>query len=78
MILRFYDVTYDLQYVQKIWLNYFYLHLKFQDGSEEVIDLREYECDPKELMDQISCNKNKEGYKYIRKKTGLNKGNPQQ
>ena len=57
MILRFGNTIYDLKYCEKIELVKHFLYMRFLNGREEVIDLREYDCDYKELFDQIYNDK---------------------
>jgi len=59
MILRFGNVIYDLKYAEKIALSGNLLLIRFANGREETIDLREYDCNPEELMDEICKYKNK-------------------
>jgi len=68
MILRFGNTIYDLKYCEKIDLIRHYLHLRFFNGREEVIDLREYDCDPKTLLNEIMFGKNDDDYKWIKYK----------
>ena len=59
MILRFGNVIYDLKYAEKIALSTNLLLIRFANGREEVIDLREYNCRPEILIELIFKNKNK-------------------
>jgi hypothetical protein len=62
MLLRFGNIVYDLKYCEKIVLfelqHISRLYLRFCSGEEEKIDLREYNCEPKELFEQIYNSKN--------------------
>jgi hypothetical protein len=57
MILRFGNTIYDLKYCEKIELVKHFLYMRFLNGREEVIDLREFDCDHKELFEQIYNDK---------------------
>jgi hypothetical protein len=66
MILRFRDTIYDLKYCEKIELIKHFLHIRFFNGYEEVIDLREYNCDPTKLFNVITIKKNWDDYEEIK------------
>ena len=58
MILRFGNTIYDLKYCEKIELVKHFLYLRFLNGREEVVDLREYDCKPDLLLNEILYRKN--------------------
>ena len=62
MLLRFGNIIYDLKYCEKIALFDLQriprLYLRFVSGTDEVIDLRKYECNPEELFELIYDDKN--------------------
>ena len=68
MILRFENTIYDLKYCEKIELIKHFLHLRFSNGLEEIIDLREYDCDPIKLFNAITVKKNWDDYEEIKKR----------
>ena len=68
MILRCGDTIYDLKYCEKINLIKHFLHFRFFNGREEVVDLREYDCDPKTLLNEIMFRKNDDDYRWIKPK----------
>jgi hypothetical protein len=66
MILRFGNTIYDLKYCEKIELIKHFLHFRFFNGREEIIDLREYDCNPELLLNAITFRKNDDDYKWIK------------
>jgi hypothetical protein len=66
MILRFGDTIYDLKYCEKIYIHKPFLYLRFFNGREEIIDLREYDCNPELLLNAITFRKNDDDYKWIK------------
>jgi glycerol-3-phosphate cytidylyltransferase-like family protein len=68
VILRFGNTIYDLKYCEKIELIKHFLYLRFFDSKEEVVDLREYDCDPIKLFNAITIKKNWDDYEEIKKR----------
>jgi hypothetical protein len=68
MILRLGNTIYDLKYCEKIELIKHFLHFRFFNGCEEVIDLREYDCNPTKLFNTITIKKNWDDYEEIKKR----------
>jgi hypothetical protein len=66
MILRFGNTIYDLKYCEKIELVKHFLYLRFLNGREEVIDLREYDCKPDILLNEILYRKNDDDQRWIK------------
>jgi hypothetical protein len=62
MILRLDNVIFDLRYAEKIWLDSFYLRIRFHNGKEEMIDLRDYNCRPSVVINIIYRRKNEADY----------------
>ena len=59
MILRFDNTIFDLRYAEKITLDMYLLRIRFANGKEETIDLREYNCKPKTVFEIIYRNKDR-------------------
>ena len=59
MILRFDNTIFDLRYAEKITLDMYLLRIRFANGKEEIIDLREYNCKPKTVFEIIYRNKDR-------------------
>jgi glycerol-3-phosphate cytidylyltransferase-like family protein len=68
MQLRIGNTIYDLKYCEKIELIKHFLYLRFFNGKEEVIDLREYDCDPIKLFNAITVKKNWDDCEEIKKR----------
>jgi hypothetical protein len=62
MIIWFGNAIYDLRYAEKVWLDSFYLRIRFCSGKEEIIDLRSYRCRPDSVMATIYNHKNEADY----------------
>jgi len=59
MILRFDNTIFDLRYAEKITLDVYLLKIRFSNGKEEAIDLREYNCKPRTVFEIIYRNKDR-------------------
>jgi hypothetical protein len=68
MQLRIGNTIYDLKYCERIELAKHFLYLRFSNGREEVIDLREYDCKPDILLNEIFYRKNDDDYRWIKPK----------
>ena len=62
MILRFDNTIFDLRYAERVWLDGFYLGIRFHNGKEELIDLRNYNCRPSIVINLIYRHKNEVDY----------------
>jgi hypothetical protein len=68
MILRFGDTIFDLKYAEKIALDAYLLKIRFANGKEDVIDLREYGYNPDVLIEIVYKNKDRPIKLYIPKR----------
>ena len=68
MQLRIGNAVYDLRYCEKIELIKHFLYIRFSNGKEELIDLREYDFDLEKLLSAITIKKNWDDYHEIKRR----------